>query len=351
MKQILLSLAMLMTAGSAFAQNEDVTPSKYKYADKEVGQEAIDGFVTGSNIAAPCDELIKEKYNNGMFIVAGGQFGNTAQPYAKDLQAGTSIVDLGGEVGKVLCINGKNSKFNENYNVKFPQCTGTLNWFNFNWFMDPKNTPTISGKEVSDATRNIRVRVVLNVYSNKAGLADNIINSAYMVSNQGNVMPANSNTATGVAVTTGEFIKTYIDDGQPEEGPNGEYIYDPTKWMVYEWDTYCPTPVDEQTGVPLRLKMEMNYSNLAGCTVFIKEVSFTKLADSSERIAGNKRSKTYQTLKPGLATGINNINASASNGVKEIYTLNGTRVNAGTQLGQGLYIVKEGGKTTKMVIK
>lgn len=351
MKQILLSLAMLMTAGSAFAQDVDVTPSKYKYADKEVGQEKIDGFVTGANIAAPCDELIKEKYNNGLLIAAGGQFGNTAQPYAKDLQAGTSIVDLGGEVGKVLCINGANSKFNEKYNVKFPQCTGTLNWFNFNWFMDPKNTPTISGKEVSDATRNIRVRVVLNVYSNKPGAADNIINSAYMVSNQGNMMPANSKEAEGVAVTTGEFIKTYIEDGQPEEGPDGEYIYDPTKWMVYEWDTYCPTPVDEQTGVPLRLKMEMNQGNLAGSTVFIKEVSFIKLADSSEHIAGNTRRKTIKTLKQTVATGISSINASASNGVKEIYTLNGTRVNAGTQLGQGLYIVKEGGKTTKMVIK
>lgn len=351
MKQILLSLAMIMTAGGAFAQDVDVTPSKYKYADKEVGQEAIDGFVTGSNIAAPCDKLIEEKYNNGLFYVAGGQFGNTAQPYAKDLQAGTSIVDLGGEVGKVLCINGKNSKFNETYNVKFPQCTGTLNWFNFNWFMDPKNTPTISGKEVSDATRNIRVRVVLNVYSNKPDEAEGeIISAAYMVSNQGNVMPAESNKATGAKITTGEFIKTF-DDGTPEEGPNGDYVYNPTKWMVYEWDTYCPTPVDEQTGVPLRLKMEMKAPNLAGSTVFIKEVSFTKLGADAKRIEGNKRSKTFLTLKQAVATGINSINASASNGVKEIYTLNGTRVNAGTQLGQGLYIVKEGGKTTKMVIK
>lgn len=353
MKQILLSLAMVMTAGSAFAQDVDVTPSKYKYANKEVGIEVIDTFFTGSNVNAPCDELIQKKYNNGLFVVAGGQFGNTAQPYAKDLQAGTSIVDLGGEVGKVLCINGVNSKFNEKYNVKFPQCTGTLNWFNFNWFMDPKNTPTI--KDATDATRNIRVRVVLNVYSNKPGEADNIINAAYMVSNQGNVMPTESNKATAVAITTGEFIERYADDDAPVLDDNENYIYDPTKWMVYEWDTYCPTPVDEQTGVPLRLKMEMNAAGktpkLHECTVFIKEVSFTKLADNAKRIEGNKRSKTFLTLKPGIATGISSINASASNGVKEIYTLNGTRVNAGTQLGQGLYIVKEGGKTTKMVIK
>lgn len=350
MKQILLSLAMIMTASGAFAQNEDITPSKYKYADKEVGQELIDGIYTGANIPAPCDEIVKEKYNNGLFAVAGGQFANPAQPYAKDLQAGTSIVDLGGEVGKVLCINGKNSKFNEKYNVEFPKCTGTLNWFNFNWFMDPKNTPTISG-EVSDATRNIRVRVVLNVYSNTPDEAANIINAAYMVSNQGNIMPAKSNTATGVAITTGDFIERYADDDSPVLDDDENYIYDPTKWMVYEWDTYCPTPVDEQTGVPLRLKMEMMAGNLAGSTVFIKEVSFTKLGADAKRIAGNTRCKTYKTLKQAVTTGINSINASASNGVKEIYTLNGTRVNAGTQLSQGLYIVKEGGKTTKMVIK
>ena len=179
-----------------------------------------------------------------------------------------------------------------------------------------------------------------------------------MVSNQNNMMPAESNKATGVAITTGEFIERYAEDDSPVVDDNDNYIYDPTKWMVYEWDTYCPTPVDATTGVPLRLKMEMNASafpkndpKLQDCTVFIKEVSFTKLADNSKRIEGNKRSKTFLTLKPGIATGINSINASASNGVKEIYTLNGTRVNAGTQLGQGLYIVKEGGKTTKMVIK
>ena len=351
MRQILLSLAMLMTAGGAFAQDVDVTPSKYKYADREVGQELIEKYFSKANIDAPVFDKVSDIYNNGAFIVAGKDYAEAGQPQAKNLQDGVSIVDLGGEVGKVLCINGADSKFNEKYNVNYPKCGKPLTFFNFNWFMDPKNTPTISGKEVSDATRNIRVRVVLNVYSNKPGEADNIINAAYMVSNQGNVMPAESNKATAVAVTTGEFIERYVDDDSPVLDDNENYIYDPTKWMVYEWDTYCPTPVDEQTGVPLRLKMEMNQGNLAGCTVFIKEVSFTKLGADAKRIAGTTRNKTFQTLTHAVATGISSINASASNGVKEIYTLNGTRVNAGTQLGQGLYIVKEGGKTTKMVIK
>lgn len=352
MKQILLSLAMMMAAGSAYAQNVDLTPSNYKYSERNVGQETIAKFFTGANIPAPCDAFVKDNYNNGLFAVAGGQFANQAQPYAKDLQAGTSIVDLGGEVGKVLCINGVNSKFNEKYNMDYPKCTGSLNWFNFDWFMDPNNSPTDGGKE--DAERNIRVRVVLNIYSNKADEAADVINKAYMVTNQGNVMPESSNTADGANITSGEFIETYDDDGTPVEDDNGDYIYDPTKWMVYEWDTYCPEPDDDKLSTPMRLKMEMNQGNLAGCTVFIKEISFTKLVPNSDPISGNKRRKTFKklTVNPqSVATAISSINASAENGVKEVYTLDGTRVNAAGHLQQGLYIVKEGGKTAKMIIK
>lgn len=352
MKQILLSLAAMAAVGTAYAQDIDLTPSNYKYAERQVGQETIAKFFTGANIPAPCDAIVSENYNNGLFVVAGGQFANDKQPYAKDLQAGTSIVDLGGEVGKVLCINGANSKYNDKYKMDYPQCTGTLNWFNFDWFTDPNNTPTDGGS--ADAERNIRVRVVFNVYSNTPDETANVINSAYMMTNQGNVMPAGSNTADGVAVTTGEFIETYADDGTPVEDDNGDYIYDPTKWMVYEWDTYCPESEGEKLSTPMRLKMEMNQGNLAGCTMFIKEVSFTKLAANTDPISGNTRRKTFKKLAvdpQAVATAISGINAAAAGGAKEVYTLGGTRVNAAKALGQGVYIVKENGKTAKMIIK
>lgn len=343
---------MMMAAGGAYAQADvDLTPSNYKYSERNVGTEHIAKFFTGANIPAPCDAFVNENYNNGLFAVAGGQFANAAQPYAKDLQAGTSIVDLGGEVGKVLCVNGVNSKFNEKYSMNYPKCTGSLNWFNLDWFTDPNNTPTDGGKE--DSERNIRVRVVLNVFSNKPDETAAVINSAYMVTNQGNVVPEASNTADGKSVTTGDFIETYEDDGSPVEDDNGDYIYDPTKWMVYEWDTYAPESDGEKLSTPLRLKMEMNQGNLASCTMFIKEVSFTKLASNSDPISGNTRRKTFvtYTVNPKtVETSINAINASTANATKEVYTLDGKRVNNGKQL-QGVYIVKEGDKTAKMVIK
>lgn len=351
MKKAVFGFAMMMATASVNAQNIDLTPSNYKYAERNVGQQTISKFFNGANVPAPCDALVSEAYDNGLFVVAGGQFANPAQPYATDLQAGTSIVDLGGEVGKVLCINGAKSKFNEKFGMDYPKCTGNLNWFNFNWFMDPKNSPVDGGKE--DADRNIRVRVVLNVFANKADEAAEIVKAAYMVTNQGNVMPANSNTADGVAITTGDFIETYEDDGTPVEDENGNYVYDPTKWMVYEWDTYCPEPDDDKLSTPLRLKMDMHQANLTSSTVFIKEISFTKLVPNEDPIAGNTRRKTVLklTVDPQtVATAIGSIHDTA-NGVKEIYTLGGTRVNANAQLPQGVYIVKEGDKTVKMVIR
>lgn len=342
MKKHLLSLAALVLSGSMFAQeNIDLTPAYYKPANHAVGQYKIMQFFTGANIPAPCDNLIAESYKDGLFVVAGGQFANPAQPYAQDLQAGTSIVDLGGEVGKVLCINGLNSGYNAANDLNYAQCTGSLNWFNFNWFMDPNNTPVDGTAEAP----NIRVRIVLNVCANTLDESANIVNSAYMVTNQGNVMPAGSNTNEGVAITSGEFAE-YDEDGEPVEDEEGNYVYDPTKWMVYEWDTYCP----EDGGAPLRLKMEMNQGNLASATIFIKEVSFTKLAENPEPILGTRK-KTYQqySVDPqkveAAIKSVENVNAKA-----EYFNLSGMKVDVGN-LTKGVYIVKVNGTTSKAVVK
>ena len=345
MKKQLLSMVALLFVGSAIAQEDvDLTPAKYKYADQPVGEYKIATFFTGANIAAPCDATIQEFYDNGLFIVAGGQFANPAQPYAQDLQAGTSIVDLGGEVGKVLCVNGVNSKYNTLNELNFAQCKGGLNWFNFNWFMDPQNTPTDGTEEAP----NIRVRVVLNVFAYTLDESANIINSAYMVTNQGNVMPAGSNTAEGVAVTSGTFAETY-EDGEPVEDEEGNYVYGPTKWMVYEWDTYCPSSKEgEGSGAPLRLKMEMNQGNLAGATVFIKEVSFTKLAENPEPILGTrKKSFVKYTVDPHkVDTAIGAV--EMGNDEVEYFDISGMKVDAGN-LGKGVFIMKCGNTVSKIV--
>lgn len=345
MKKQLLSVAAFLFAGSLFAQeNVDVTPTKYKFANQPVGKLEISKFYTGANISAPCDALIEELYNDGLLVVAGGQFANTAQPYATDLQNGVSIVDLGGEVGKVMCVNGVNSNYNTLYGMDYAKCTGGLNWFNFNWFMDPQNTPVDGSAE----NPNIRVRVVMNIYANTLNEGDVLVDKAYMVTNQGNVLPENSNTDEGVAVATGAFAEL-DEDGEPVVDEEENYVYDPTKWMVYEWDTYCPND-PETPGAPLRLKMEIKAGPLAAATLFIKEISFTKLAENAEPIIG-KRKKSfvkYAVDPQSVSTAIETV--KSTEGKAEYYTLSGLKVNA-DNLTQGVYIVKDGAATSKVVVK
>lgn len=354
MKHSLLTVAAIMVASVAFAQEgTDFTPSAYKYSDRTtVGQEKINIFYTGANpdVAKLRNDIVAN-YDNGCLFVAGGQFANTAQPHAKDLQEGTSVVDLGGEVGKVLCVNGKNSKFNDTYKMNYPQCTGTLNWFNFDWPTDPENTPT--GGSATEP--NIRVSITLNIFSNSPSSANAVINKAYVQSSQNGVLPQGSNSDTGVEVYSGDFVETY-DDGEPVLDDDENMIYDPTKWMVYEWDTYCPEADKDATVniyAPIRVKMEMNQGNLAGATMFIKEVKFTKLDNNSDPILG-KRVKTFKTYKvdpQAIATAINQVESEGKAAAKQVFTIDGKRVNASKDLGKGVYIVKEGDKVNKVTVK
>ena len=339
MKKHLLGLAALLFAGSMFAQEDvDVTPAYYKFANQPVGQYKLAAFYGGANAnnhngasIAP-STIVEEHYNEGAVTIHGAIVGG----FFDFLQDGTSIVDLGGEVGKVLCINGMNSNYNTIYNMDYAKCTGSLNWFNFNWFMDPQNTPTDGTAE----TPNIRVRMVLNIFANTLEESANIINSAYMMSGQNNMLPAQTNVAEGVAITSGEFAE-FDEDGEPVVDDDENYVYDPTKWMVYEWDTYA-----SEDAIPMRLKMEMNNGNMANATIFIKEITFTQLADASTPIVG-KREKTYQTYSVNPQT--SSIAAVTSEGTAEYYNLSGMKVNAGN-LTQGIYIVKNGAATSKVVV-
>lgn len=98
--------------------------------------------------------------------------------------------------------------------------------------------------------------------------------------------------------------------------------------------------------------MEMNPGNLAGATMFIKEVKFTKLDSNPSPILG-KRQKTYKTytVEPQkVAASINAISADNANAEKQVYTIDGKRVNANS-LAKGVYVVKQGDKTAKYVVK
>lgn len=268
MKQILLGIAITLLGGvNLYAQNsQDITPAKYKYSTRSVGQEVVDGFCKGANISLPDEKnnyndqmtpLLK-KYNNGLFAINGGQMPDgTTNTNSNNLQAGISIVDMGGEVGKVLCINGANSNFNKTFNVDYAKCSANIpGYLWLNWFSDPNKTPSCT-----DKNRNIRIKFVINIYANEVDASINVISGVLA-----------KTKANGFAVTnSGRSFspKAFYTNG----------TYDINKWITYEFDAFCPSI----EGSPIRLMMNLPNNAINNATIFIKEITFTQTSTTTDK--------------------------------------------------------------------
>lgn len=261
MKQILLGIAITLMGGvNLYAQSsQDITPAKYKYSTRSVGQENVDGFFSGANISADLIGTFVENHKNadGIFAINGGQMPNgTTNAKSDKLNAGISIVDMGGEVGKVLCINGAKSNFNKTFNVDYPQCPSDDNYgyLWLNWFSDNR-TPICSNTE-----RKIRIKVVMNIYVNEANASNNVIGQML------------AKTKTNILAVTKSVTSIKPTDFYTNNS------YDITKWITYEFDAFCPT----NDANPIRLMMNLpNKDAIDNATIFIKEITFTKLSTTT----------------------------------------------------------------------
>ena len=300
MKQILLGIAITLMGGvNLYAQSsKDITPAKYKYSTRSVGQEVVDGFCKGGNISLPNkdnnynDQMtpLLKKYNNGLFAINGGQMPDgTTNTNSNNLQAGISIVDMGGEVGKVLCINGANSNFNKTFNVDYAKCSANIpGYLWLNWFSDPNKTPSCT-----DKSRNIRIKVVMNIYANEANASKNVISQVLA-----------KTRANGMAVT----------NSGRSFSPNAFYTngtYDITKWITYEFDAFCPS----DGGNPIRLMMNLPYGAIDNATIFIKEITFTQTSTKTDQ------DYYISSLSTISATALT-YNEAATNTFKEITNTN-----------------------------
>ena len=105
-----LAAAMLLGAG-AYAQT-DLTPDRFKFANQPEGEFTINYFFKSANPTNGFPEALAGA-DDGFVASGNGQFTNTAE--YPDIALGTylkkyvTIEDLGGEVGKVLCIKGSES--------------------------------------------------------------------------------------------------------------------------------------------------------------------------------------------------------------------------------------------------
>lgn len=298
MKQILLGIAITLMGGvNLYAQNsQDITPAKYKYSTRSVGQEDVDGFFKGGNISAAADnnqmaQLLKKFENaDGIFAINGGQMpeGTTSDKSDK-LKAGISIVDMGGEVGKVLCINGVNSNFNTIFNVDYPKCKkcsdNNFGYLGLNWFFN--KTKDFGSLE----KRNFHIKVVMNIYANENKISSNVISQVVTKTKTNNVVVTNNgNAATNIVPIA---PSSFLTEGK----------YDINKWMTYEFDTYCPS----DAGNPIRLMMNLPAGAIDNATIFIKEITFTQTSTT--------------TNQDNYKTNVSTISATALT-LDEIYTSN-----------------------------
>jgi hypothetical protein len=276
---------------------------------------------------------------------------------------------MGGEIGRVLCINGNGSNFNsyvqENMGAadfNAPVMASGTGYWHINWLSGPdvfKN-----GKGGEDATLptdgNVRVRITFNVFSNAL---DNtaVPKSIYVKTNQGGVLPKGDDSAENVGVRTDKFAKYYDDDvnhvEDPEEDESGNIFWDPNTWMVYEFDTWCPKNDGDTDYAPLYVKCEFNGwgQGIQNRTVLVKSVEFLKVTDNTEPIQ-KTRKYSYIHLTNGVPTtdistsSVSNIISNDSNAPVEVYNLSGVRVNA-ENLPAGLYIRRQGNEASKFVVR
>lgn len=324
-KTLLFSAAALLAVSSVNAQT-DITPERFIFSNQELGEYKIDYFNKGGNTPVNWQMTIDQS-DNGFFVLAGAaKLGQSEEVptsnMGQSIQKLTTIVDLGGEIGKVLCMKGQSSNY-ENGAENVPGAD--IDWFNYNFYSPKSQTPV---------NAPVRIRLVFNCVHNDAENAGTLF-KMYSSTNQNNA---------GTAYDKFE-PKDFLKDG----------VYDPTKWEIFEIDVQVA-----EDGNPPRLKMEVQTGVWANGAILIKEIKFIANPEG-EPVQGEF--VTYDSGTSNVAETILDQSAYSVNGnnvtflqAGEIFGLNGIKVataKAGetVQLNAGFYIVRTNGQASKLVIR
>lgn len=365
-KTLLLLAAFAGMQFTAVAE-EDITPSRYLFSEQAVGRFTVNATNAGANPPAGWTVPV-ENFNNGFLVLAGGPAVFTgleaAQPAA--IQEGLNIVDLGGTIGKVLVLRGKSSA----YSAGTAMGAGYNGaWFNMNFYADKTKTPTIKqfvdeGMTTAEATKKatVRVRLVFSIAENTISNTGSFLGKFYTSNAQNNTSPSDFNTHSPFPSDAFQATDEY---GDPLPNDEGEAYYDPTKWMLYEFDTTVPEPA----GLPNRLKIELTATTGNG-TLLIKELRFIK------EPTGDPVTRKMETYTPGT-TGLNFLkslsqelqlavdghavqllNVAAGSPVN-VYDATGRAVknfiaesdNDHFELATGLYIIRSGRMSAKISVR
>lgn len=353
---LLASAAALIMAANVSAQ--DITPDNYKFSDLEKGSFNIEGVCYGkanamNNVAELKDPFAAEEGSTkaanfdsfkGLVVVEkwtgeDTEYKTTGDDALEALRTGANIIDLGGEVGKVLCICGSESDWTPG------QATG-----------NGALTGDIAFLLKSEGGVNTRVKIVYQQYS-KSKISDKTTKGLkFMMKTSGGVAKPNGN---GIQMTTyNDFAKNITPDEWEET-----WVMDDTKWASIEFD------YSAGTAFPFRIPLTLP---TADEVLLIKEISINQGSDGS--LATDPKLE-WETFTP--ATSVNDALAELDkvavivNGnmvsisklnVGEnvaIYNINGSLISsfiatdayAQITLEKGLYVVKAVNGIAKILIK
>lgn len=344
-KKILLFSAFFAMAMAGMAQ-KDITPARYVFANQKVGTFTYDEALAGANPANAYDKAV-DNFHDGYIVINNGQFGAglDAAPNAMYIQSGTSIVDMGGEVGKVLCIKGANSTFPFG---KAAEGTFGIGWWNMS-FYTPSNVPEETP---------VRFRIVFKIVENTPDIL------AGMLAVRAYTYAGDFSDATK-AYGSSEFIARYDDDDSPKEDENGNYYYEDNLWQAVEFDYQAGT----EAGIPMRLALAFsNQAKLPNSTILIKEIKMTMSpvgepkAEEAIRFSSSVANEKIKfENKVSYAVSGNRVELRGLNAGEKVYVymVNGKMVKTFTAKGSndyvtlsdGLYFVKSATSTLKVSVK
>ncbi len=244
----------------------DITPAAYDWSHQPVGTKmVIKHAVPEWNTPYTFSYTL----GGSEYLENGGCISANATDNPQAIMDGTAVVDLGGEIGKVMCINGANSKAQQT--LGFTTAASINDKIQINIFTNPDNTPR---------KQWIRCRLVLNIFSNTISTTDGIIANMYFMDADNNNKHADVASFPDNKVNSAQFAE-YDEDGDPVLDDNEDYVYDKNRWLTYEIDYYLMDTFKGDTyegrtsqDMPAKWKMWIPQAGLAQSTIFIKQLKF-----------------------------------------------------------------------------
>ena len=396
MKKILLLAAAAMVAASASAEvfpkaaevdGEDLTPAGYKFNtyDKEfIGFTNVVGGAKPWNMDANWyrDHFVAEDktIGDGFINVIGGQYNGNEANNAK-LNSATKIIDMGGTCGKVLALNFAGSKFPEAYKgitgneLEIGEATA---YPVIMWHFDHTKLLNYLGTQKDGAAyMPLRIRVELNLFCNEPQAVGEYW-KAYMNDDQNNVRPADmaDNDAADILVNPAEFAWRWCE--KDEESPDDDSVWNgndtetpewnPTRWLVYEWDINVSgfETEDEVFKSNLKLKNEVPGGNLGSWSVLIRNIQLYVPENENRDYIYKARPRTWNYYTVGAPASVESVTVDAdaltytANGGEvtfsapaKVYNMAGAMVAEGTtvSLAHGVYVAQAGAQTVKIAVK